>query len=236
MYKLAESCNYGDMKDEMIRDRLVALSKRLQLDAALTLDKAKKMVRQQEAVGEQQQLLKGTVKDESSLDQLRQRKGFRKQWKAKKPSSTNPRVPTKSCQRSGRGQHTREQCPAKEATCHTCQKKGHYSAQCFSKTVSELESRNDMDEAFLDTVSNSQNAAWLTQIQVNQKTTSFKMDTGAEVTAISMDTYRHLKKPQLTTASKALYGPSRIKLKVKVKKELSRMESLGVISKVDKPT
>ena len=75
----------------MIRDRLVvgirdnALSKRLQLDAALTLDKAKKTVRQQEAVGEQ---LKGTVKDESSLDQLRQRKGFRKQWKAKKPSST----------------------------------------------------------------------------------------------------------------------------------------------------
>ncbi len=91
LYKLAESCNYGNMKDEMIRDRLVvgirdnALSKRLQLDAALTLDKAKKTVRQQEAVGEQ---LKGTVKDESSLDQLRQRKGFRKQWKAKKPSST----------------------------------------------------------------------------------------------------------------------------------------------------
>ncbi len=62
LYKLAKSCNYGDMKDEMIRDRLVvgirdnALSKRLQLDAALTLDKAKKTVRQQEAVGEQQQL------------------------------------------------------------------------------------------------------------------------------------------------------------------------------------
>ena len=216
LYKLAESCNYGDMKDEMIRDQLVvgihdnALSKRLQL---LTLDKAKKTVRQQEAVGEQ---LKGTVKDESSLDQLRQRKGFRKQWKAKKPSSTNPRVPTKSnCQRCGRGQHTREKCPAKEATCHTCQKKGHYSAQCFFKNVSELESGNDMDAAYLDTVSNSQNAVWLTQVQVNQKTTSFKMDTGAEVTAISMDTYRHLKKPQLTTASKALYGPSRIKLKVK---------------------
>ena len=50
---------------------------------------------------------------------------------------------------------------------------------------------------------------------MNQKTTSFKMDKGAEVIAISMDTFRHLKKPQLTTASKALYGPSRIKLKVK---------------------
>ncbi len=64
-------------------------------------------------------------------------------------------------------------------------------------------------QLFWTRVSNSQNAVWLTQIQVNQ------IDTGAEVTAISMDTYRHLKKPQLTTASKVLYGPSRIKLKVK---------------------
>ncbi len=43
LYKLAESCNYGDMKDEMIRDRLVveirdnALSKRLQLDTQRSL-------------------------------------------------------------------------------------------------------------------------------------------------------------------------------------------------------
>ncbi len=62
LYKLAESCNYGDMRDEMIRDQLIVrirdnvLSKRLQFDAALTQDKAKKMVRQQEAVEEQQQL------------------------------------------------------------------------------------------------------------------------------------------------------------------------------------
>ena len=50
----------------MIRDRIVvgireeeALSKRLQLDPDLTLEKAKKIVRQQEAVQEQQQVLKG---------------------------------------------------------------------------------------------------------------------------------------------------------------------------------
>ena len=93
LYKLAESCNYEG------RDDATGC-------AALTLDKAKKTVRRQWE--NKQQLLKGTVKDESSLDQ---RKGFRKQWKA------NPRVPTKSnCQRCGRGQHTREKCP------HTCQK------------------------------------------------------------------------------------------------------------------
>lgn len=48
------------MKDELIRDRIVvgikdtALSQKLQLDATLTLEKAKTMVRQCEAVKEQQ--------------------------------------------------------------------------------------------------------------------------------------------------------------------------------------
>ena len=64
LYKLTESCNYDDLKDEMIRDRLVVgirdstLSQRMQLDAALTLETAKKMARQREAVGQQNQLLR----------------------------------------------------------------------------------------------------------------------------------------------------------------------------------
>ena len=60
LYNLVEHCNYGDFKSEMIRDRLVegildkTLSERLQLNPALTLEKAKLMIRQCEAVQEQQ--------------------------------------------------------------------------------------------------------------------------------------------------------------------------------------
>ena len=52
LYKLVEDCEYGAMKEEMIRDRLVVgirdtmLSERLQLDPKLTLESAKKAVRQ----------------------------------------------------------------------------------------------------------------------------------------------------------------------------------------------
>ena len=48
LYNLAEHCGYGNLKDEMIRDRIVVgltndkLSEQLQLDAVLTLDKAVK--------------------------------------------------------------------------------------------------------------------------------------------------------------------------------------------------
>ena len=50
LYRLAERCDYGALRDEMIRDRLLvgirdtALSQQLQLDAELTLEKAKKRI------------------------------------------------------------------------------------------------------------------------------------------------------------------------------------------------
>ena len=68
LYNLAETCNYGELKGEMIRDRLVvgirdsALSERLLLDATLTLEKAKTAIRQKEAVHEQQDFLKRDTK------------------------------------------------------------------------------------------------------------------------------------------------------------------------------
>ena len=58
LYELVETCEYGTLKDEMLRDRLVvgirdsALSDKLQLDATLTLESAKKQIRQKEAVRE----------------------------------------------------------------------------------------------------------------------------------------------------------------------------------------
>jgi hypothetical protein len=65
LYQLLEDCNYGVSKTEMIRDRLVVgiqdtdLSQHLQLDAALMIVKAKKTIRQAEAVKELQSKLAG---------------------------------------------------------------------------------------------------------------------------------------------------------------------------------
>ena len=39
----------------------------------------------------------------------------------------------------GRAKHKPgDGCPAKTAICHKCKRKGHYSAQCFSKDVAVL--------------------------------------------------------------------------------------------------
>ena len=54
LYRLAQTCNYGELTDEMIRDRIVAgirdgaAAERLQTDPELTLEKAIQMTRQSE--------------------------------------------------------------------------------------------------------------------------------------------------------------------------------------------
>ena len=63
------------MKEQMIRDRLVVgirdkyLSERLQMETELTLEKAKRLIRQQEAVKEQGTTLKNGA-DEGGMHSL----------------------------------------------------------------------------------------------------------------------------------------------------------------------
>ena len=67
VYSLAENCEFGVLTDELIRDRIVvgisdnALSEQMQKDPDLTLEKAKRMVRQREAVQEQRGILQGAM-------------------------------------------------------------------------------------------------------------------------------------------------------------------------------
>eukprot|EP00731_Ephydatia_muelleri_P034495 Em0062g18a len=89
LFSLAENCEYGGLKDELIRDRLVVgirdetLSRQLQLDPELTL----KSIRQREAVKDQQQ----SLKQSSDADPNSERdKGDIQRHEDKKGSSTNP--------------------------------------------------------------------------------------------------------------------------------------------------
>ena len=92
LYRLANNCDYGKLRDEMIRDRLVvgildsSLSEQLQLDAELTLEKAKKKIRQREAVGQQQQELKGkTPLDAATVEAVNSRKPQKQRRKNRQP-------------------------------------------------------------------------------------------------------------------------------------------------------
>ena len=95
LYRLARTCNYGDLRDKMIQDRLVvgirdtALSTQLQLDPELTLEKAKTKIRQREAVGQQQAELKGETLQNTPVEAVHSR-GHKA---GKKTNSAPPSTP-----------------------------------------------------------------------------------------------------------------------------------------------
>ena len=240
LYDLAEHCDYGALKEELIRDRLVvgirdtALSQRLQMDSTLTLESAKKSIRQKEAVHKQQQALKGGDKatNASGLDTIRPERqtnprirGHRSERRdhprdtqtGTKQQPRNPQTGGK-CSRCGRERHPREKCPASDAQCHNCNRRGHYSAQCRQRTVSTVQDGDTFDSAFLDTVSdsvsNEEKSVWTSNLTINGKQIPFKLDTGVEVTAVSKETWQMLGKPALQTPDKHLFGPAQQPLAV----------------------
>ena len=241
LYHLVETCDYGEFKEEMLRDRIVVgmrdigLSERLQMDAKLTLDKVKRELRQKEAVQQQQQQLQAepSARTETleSVDTPRRThvaKGRTRGGKVYTRTSHNPikgganatadNSPSPVCKRCGKARHPPgTKCPASTAVCHKCNRKGHYQSQCFSKTVAatdEVELDTEMDTAFLGAVSDGTIAPWTVSIRVGDKEIPFKMDTGAQVSAISEKMYQKLKGVKLKKPSKALYGPARHLLNV----------------------
>ena len=81
LYGLAEHCAFGQLHDELIRDRIVVgirdtdLSEKLQLDPQLDLQKAVNAVRQRETIKKQQATLQGmTTPTEGTIDAVHKMK------------------------------------------------------------------------------------------------------------------------------------------------------------------
>ena len=220
LYALAEHCDYGTLKDQMIRDRIVVglqdlkLSEKLQLDPELTLTKAINQARQSD--------FKESTETKKEVDAVKSRKTpkFKKESAssgAKKPfKNTSTHPPSNRCDRCGKSPgHARTNCPAKDATCHKCSKRGHWGAVCkSSKTVSEVK---EEDYEFLGEIGTETSGKfWSVDLTLNNSSVRFKIDTGADVTVIPERIYKTLQPlPSLAESSKTLFGPAETTLPVR---------------------
>jgi len=135
LHSLSEYCNYGELREEMIRDRIVVglrdsvLSEKLQLESELTLEKAITLARNRESVRKQQPVIRADTS--SNIDAV----GFSSKYKATKThkSHKSNSADKSKCSRCGKPNHVgKEQCPAKTATCRKCHKRGHFQSVCRS--------------------------------------------------------------------------------------------------------
>ena len=147
LYALAEFCGYGDLHNEMIRDRIVVgirnstLSEKLQLDSRLTLESAITQVRHSEAVKQQQSLLRG--KPDAPVGAVHKIRGGTSPAKFNQAlcegRSTTSHGQNRqhrarnSCSRCGKCPgHNPAVCLAKDKVCNFCHKRGHFRAVCRS--------------------------------------------------------------------------------------------------------
>lgn len=132
--ELAATCDFGSNTDEMLRDQFLEnvsnshIRERLLMEPNLTLDKAVTIATQMESAAEQAKSIGGRT---SSLQvKAVQKKPCRPQPTSKPPARASiPAKPLRTCFRCGSSSHLANapNCPAAQAKCKNCQKKGHFA-------------------------------------------------------------------------------------------------------------
>ncbi|XP_060600522.1 uncharacterized protein K02A2.6-like [Ruditapes philippinarum] len=176
----AAECDFGTMKDDMIRDRIIfgvsstKLRERLlQVGKDLKLDKATKLCQEFEYAASQIKMF-NNVQESAPVHAVSRPKGRMPSRSSgiqgrssRNPSSMNPgrytetssnpgrigeRSHSTKCNRCG-NQHTdKQRCPAKGTQCNNCKKWNHWSNVCKSRTVNEIS--NLCSELYIDCVEN----------------------------------------------------------------------------------
>ncbi|XP_064475624.1 uncharacterized protein LOC135389515 [Ornithodoros turicata] len=238
LHRLAEFCEFASLKEKLIPDKLVVglrdsrLSERLQLDSQLTLEKAVTMARNSEAVKGQQNLLRGNEPpsqaptSNATLDVVtsgRPASHKGRQSEARPPAQRPAQPKSDPCKWCGSMRfHPRIECPAQGKVCSHCGKLGHFASVCQTTPASKpasgrgrrgrrpKQSRRALEEVFLDGLQHpSSSDAWFITVLVNGRPIKFKVDTGADVTAVPESALYPETRRSATRPTKRLYGPGK---------------------------
>lgn len=230
LYELAQHGEFGNCKDEQIRDRIVIgitdkeVSQKLQLEADLTLERAVQLARQSELIKQQ-----SAEHVESRVNEVRRKQysNARRCYDKQQHSQGQKHSEAKqSCQRCNRMHDKYERCPARDKRCRKCNKMGHFEIACKTKMLKEVRTAavTDSDEEsffigglFLEAVTESKptvieepgsDTDWDVKLLVNGSPVDFKIDTGADTTVVTEATFNRLQqRPRLVRCRPTVYSP-----------------------------
>lgn len=155
LYALVKTCNYGSLKDELLRDKLVVgvrdeqLSQSLQMDPCLTLQTAIDKIKLHESVKKHQPIVRMPTSSDP-IDTLAVTKMSWPNHKNNKNTSKNSKFVCYRC--GGESYHKYDECKAKNVKCGFCKIFGHFESCCNkkrdmknNKVVLELEQRESIE-------------------------------------------------------------------------------------------
>ncbi|XP_077863505.1 uncharacterized protein LOC144347283, partial [Saccoglossus kowalevskii] len=202
---LAEKCEFGTFLNEALRDRFVCgmrdsvTQKKLLTVSGLTLDRAFELAQSYETANKQASELQANTKEHEVCAVYSKTNSY-----AKKP-----------CFRCGKTNHFPDKCYYKEKLCRKCNKRGHIAIVCRATqsrtSVNKRKSRikcvwqdnspssdsdtegNDIPEYYIGCVHNTTNstANIVLHPEVNGVKLEMELDTGASVSIISEETWKH---------------------------------------------
>lgn len=199
--KLSINCNFGNLKDSLIRDRVVCgiidnrVRDSLLRESDLTLTKCINICKSAELANIHSQQLKSELMEVHGI-----KKGDNKQKEKSHKENYEKQVFCKAC-----GRKHGWRCPAYKKQCRKCNEYNHFEKMCKNKrkvhAVTE-EKSDESDEPGFDLFVNeikyvSSITEWLQKIKVKQKGLDTeivcKVDTGADVNILNMKVARELK-------------------------------------------
>lgn len=158
----SENCEYGAMRDELVRDRIVVgvsdaeLRKYLidipDLNLATCINKSKQFVAHQEQLATMGQEAASKDNLESgNIDGIQSKPHSSKSIKRDVEHSKDAaKAPRDQCKKCGFWKHYGDRCPAERSKCMSCQKVGHWKKMCRSKNLNELQEEWErMDSLYL---------------------------------------------------------------------------------------
>ena len=133
--KRSAECQFGTLKDELVRDIIICgladnrLRERLLRDPGLTLEKTIELGQAAEETKRHMKEMHHDSKSVDSLNRSRPSKGARKKVSSSKNKSNRQEEIIAKCKFCA-GQHKRGQCPAYNKRCNNCQKLNHFAKCC----------------------------------------------------------------------------------------------------------